>query len=156
MEPAQGDPLGFTAPSTAGRGAGEEGRGGPGGRRGPSLHPAAHLEGGGRVGQRQAAAGERKLAAFGMKLMNAKNVQRSIWFFFFFNLLHYQQLGCCRGGCSPAWRSPPPRGPATLGTVSSVCDDLLQAARQSPGLPGIPGTHSSAAQNGSSSPRLLI
>lgn len=99
------------------------GRGGPRGRRGPSLRPAAHLEGGGSVGQRQAAAGERKLAAFGMKLMNAKNVQRSIWFcFFFFNLLHYQQLGCCGRGCSPAWRSPPPRGPATLGTVSSVCD----------------------------------
>ena len=75
---------------------------------------------------------------------------------FFFNLPQYQQLGCCGGGCSPAWRSPLPRGPATLMTVGSMCDDLLQAARQSPGLPGISGTHSSAAQNSSSPLRRLL
>lgn len=77
--------------------------------------------------------------------------EKHLVLFFFFNLPHYQQLGCCGGGCSPAWRSPLPRGP-----TGSVCDDLLQAARHGPGLPGIPGTHSSAAQNGSSPPRLLL
>lgn len=77
------------------------GRGGPGGRRGPSLRPAAHLEGGGSVGQRQAAAGERKLAAFGMKLMNAKNVQRSIWFCFFFSISStINSLGAAEGAAA--------------------------------------------------------
>lgn len=87
------------------------GRGGPGGRRGPSLHPAAHLEGVGSVGQRQAAAGERKLAAFGMKLMNAKNVQRSIWFCFFFQSPPLSTAWVLRRGLQPSLEVPPAKRP---------------------------------------------
>lgn len=136
---------------------GEGGRGGPGGRRGPSLRPAAHLEGGGRVGQKtDGSRGAEVSCVWDETHECQKCSEKQLVLFCFFNLPHYQQLGCCRGGCSPAWRSPLPRGPATLMTGASMCDGLLQAARQSPGLPGIPGTHSSAAQNGSSPPRLLL
>ena len=123
-----------------GRRQGEAGRGGFRERSRPSRPSAAHLEGGGSVEPKTGGSrGEEVSCVWDetLSLMNAKNVQRSIWFCFF-QFPPLSTAWVLRRGLQPSLDVPTAKRPCRPGDGGlCACEDLLLRAAR--------GTHSSAS-----------